>query len=220
MNSINNINSISIFPEISNRFIWQTLVDDILVGIAYLFAAILPIKAAKAEKAVKAENTPVADLQNASSIENILDTYGNTILRLAYSYLHNMSDAEDILQDTLIKYMQSAPVFLTESHKKAWLLHVAANLSKNKIDYNRIRETDELEETLVAEEREDLSFVWEAVKALPDKYREVIHLYYQEGYSAKEISKILSRNESSVRSDLKRGREALKTVLKEAYDFE
>ncbi len=220
MNSINNINSISIFPEISNRFIWQTLVDDILVGIAYLFAAILPIKAAKAEKAVKAENTPAADLQNASSIENILDTYGNTILRLAYSYLHNMSDAEDILQDTLIKYMQSAPVFLTESHKKAWLLHVAANLSKNKIDYNRIRETDELEETLVAEEREDLSFVWEAVKALPDKYREVIHLYYQEGYSTKEISKILSRNESSVRSDLKRGREALKTVLKEAYDFE
>lgn len=44
-------------------------------------------------------------------------------------------------------------------------LHVAANLSKNKIDYNKIRETDELEETLVAEEREDLSFVWEAVKA-------------------------------------------------------
>ncbi len=217
MNSINNINSISIFPEISNRFIWQTLVDDILVGIAYLFAAILPIKATKA---VKAENTPAADLQNVSSIEKILDTYGNTILRLAYSYLHNMSDAEDILQDTLIKYMQSAPVFLTESHKKAWLLHVAANLSKNKIDYNRIRETDELEETLVAEEREDLSFVWEAVKALPDKYREVIHLYYQEGYSTKEISKILNRNESSVRSDLKRGREALKTVLKEAYDFE
>lgn len=52
---------------------------------------------------------------------------------------------------------------------------VAANLSKNKIDYNKIRETDELEETLVAEEREDLSFVWEAVKALPEKYREVLH---------------------------------------------
>lgn len=75
--------------------------------------------------------------------------------------------------------------------------HVAANLSKNKIDYNKIRETDELEETLVAEEREDLSFVWEAVKALPEKYREVLHLYYQEGYPTKEISKILNRNESS-----------------------
>lgn len=133
---------------------------------------------------------------------------------------HELSDAEDILQDTLIKYMQSSPAFLTESHKKAWLLHVAANLSKNKIDYNKIRETDELEETLVAEEREDLSFVWEAVKALPEKYREVLHLYYQEGYPTKEISKILNRNESSIRSDLKRGREALKQVLKAAYDFE
>ena len=86
---------------------------------------------------------------------------------------------------------------------------------------NRKRtETDELEETLVAEEREDLSFVWEAVKALPEKYREVLHLYYQEGYPTKEISKILNRNESSIRSDLKRGREALKQELKEAYDFE
>lgn len=188
--------------------------DDIIGSIAYMFAAILSIKAIKAEK------TPADTLQNTSAIENVLDTYGNAILRLAYSYIHNMSDAEDILQDTLIKYMQSSPVFLTEGHKKAWLLHVAANLSKNKINYNKIRETDELEETLVAEEREDLSFVWEAVKALPEKYREVLHLYYQEGYPTKEISKILNRNENSVRSDLKRGREALKQVLKEAYDFE
>lgn len=185
-------------------------------GIAYLFAAILPTRAAKAEKASAA-----GILQNTLAIENILDTYGNAILRLAYSYLHNISDAEDILQDTLLKYMQtSSAMFLSESHKKAWLLRVAANLSKNKINYNKIRETDELEETLVAEDREDLSFVWEAVKALPEKYREVIHLYYQEGYPTKEISKILKCNESSVRSDLKRGREALKQVLKEAYDFE
>ena len=214
MNSINNINSISIFPEINSRSIWQILVDNVLAGAAYLYAVILLTKAAKTKKA------PTGTLQNTSAIENILDTYGNTILRLAYSYLHNMSDAEDILQDTLIKYMQSAPAFLNGDHKKAWLLHVAANLSKNKINYNKIRETDELEETLVAEEREDLSFVWEAVKALPEKYREVIHLYYQEGYPTKEIGKILERNESSVRSDLKRGREALKKVLKEAYDFE
>lgn len=211
---MNSISNISIFPEINSTSIWQTLVDNVLNGIAYLFAAILSTGARKIETA------PVGVLQNTSAIETVLDIYGNAILRLAYSYLHNMSDAEDILQDTLIKYMQSSPAFLTESHKKAWLLHVAANLSKNKIDYNKIRETDELEETLVAEEREDLSFVWEAVKALPEKYREVLHLYYQEGYPTKEISKILNRNESSIRSDLKRGREALKQVLKAAYDFE
>lgn len=211
---MNSISNISILPEINSTSIWHTLVDNVLNGIVYLFAAILSTRARKIETA------PVGVLQNTSAIETVLDIYGNAILRLAYSYLHNMSDAEDILQDTLIKYMQSSPAFLTESHKKAWLLHVAANLSKNKIDYNKIRETDELEETLVAEEREDLSFVWEAVKALPEKYREVLHLYYQEGYPTKEISKILNRNESSIRSDLKRGREALKQVLKAAYDFE
>ena len=145
---MNSISNISIFPEINSTSIWQTLVDNVLNGIAYLFAAILSTRARKIETA------PVGVLQNTSAIETVLDIYGNAILRLAYSYLHNMSDAEDILQDTLIKYMQSSPAFLTESHKKVWLLHVAANLSKNKIDYNKIRETDELEETLVAEERE------------------------------------------------------------------
>lgn len=115
--------------------------------------------------------------------------------------------------------MQAAPAFEGEEHEKAWLLRVAANLSKNKIQYNKIREADELEETLVAEDREDLSFVWNAVKTLPPKYRGVIHLYYYEGYPTKEISVILKRKESSVRSDLKRGRERLKESLKEAYDF-
>ena len=154
-----------------------------------------------------------------SRAEKALDQYGNAILRLAYSSLHNMSDAEDILQDTLLKYMQSAPVFENAQHEKAWLLCVASNLCKNKLSYNKIRETDELLETLTAEEREDLSFVWNAVKKLPEKYREAIHLYYEEGYSTREISRILNRRESTVRSDLKRGRERLKEILKEEYDF-
>lgn len=149
-----------------------------------------------------------------------LDTYGNAILRCAYSYLHNMADAEEILQDTLLKLLAAAPAFESEAHKKAWLLRVAANLSKNRIDYNALRASDELDETLAAEGREDLSFVWEAVKSLPVQFREVIHLHYYEGYSTEEIAKILGRNPATVRSDLRRGREKLKAVLKEDYDFE
>ena len=56
--------------------------------------------------------------------------------------------------------------------------------------------------------------------ALPQKYRETVYLHYYEGYSTEEMAKILSRNPSTVRSDLRRGREKLKSVLKEAYDFE
>lgn len=149
-----------------------------------------------------------------------LDTYGNTILRCAYSYLHNMADAEEILQETLIKLLTAAPSFESETHKKAWLLRVAANLSKNRIEYNALRVSDELDENLAEEGREDLSFVWDAVKSLPVQFREVIHLHYYEGYSTAEIAKLLGRNPATVRSDLHRAREKLKSILKEAYDFE
>ena len=152
--------------------------------------------------------------------EMILTRFGDSILRYAYTYLHNMSDAEEVLQDTLVQFLKTAPEFESENHEKAWLLRVAANLSKNRIRYNKLRETDELNDELVAEEREDLSFVWEAVKSLPVKYREVIHLFYHEGYQTAQIAKVLGRNESTVRSDLRRGREKFKEVLKGEYDFE
>lgn len=152
--------------------------------------------------------------------EIILTHYGNSILRLAYSYLHNMHDAEEILQETLIQYLKTSPILENEAHEKAWLFRVASNLSKNRISYNKIRSTDELNESLIAEEREDLSFVWEAVKELPVKYKEVIHLFYYEELFTAEIAKILQKKESTVRSHLMRGREKLKSILKEAYDFE
>lgn len=167
---------------------------------------------------------PKTEIQISSRTDQMaaeaLNTYGNAILRCAYSYLHNMADAEEILQDTLLKLLTAAPSFESEEHKKAWLLKVAANLSKNRIEYNALRDCDELDESLAAEGREDLSFVWEAVKQLPTQYREVIHLHYYEGYSTEEMAQILSRNPSTIRSDLRRGREKLKSVLKEAYDFE
>ena len=158
-----------------------------------------------------------------SQAAQLLDSYGNAVLRLAYSYMHNMADAEDILQEALIKYLQAKPVFTTREHQKAWLLRVAANLCKNRLDYNRLRQADDIDEladTLASENRSDLTFVWQAVKSLPASYRDAIHLYYYEGYSASEIADILDRNESSIRSDLHRGRARLKELLKEVYDFE
>lgn len=134
--------------------------------------------------------------------ERIMGTYGNMILRYAYAYMHSLSDAEEVLQDTLIQFLQTA------------------NLSKNRLGYNRRRQTDELNDELIGEEREDLSFVWEAVKSLPPGQREAIHLFYYEGYSTVEIARILNRREATVRSDLFRARAKLRDILKEAYDFE
>lgn len=170
--------------------------------------------------APKEDAKPVETVSISQQAAQILDTYGDTILRYAYSYLHNRSDTEEVLQDTLIQFLKTRPVFESDKHEKAWLLRVAGNLCKNRLKYNSLRQTDELREELIAEQREDLSFIWDAVQALPVQYREVIHLFYREGYSTREISQILGRKEATIRSDLSRGRGKLKELLKEAYDFE
>ena len=161
---------------------------------------------------------PVSREDINAQAARLMTDYGDSILRLAYSYLHNMSDAEDILQESLIQFLKTQPELTDPVKEKAWMLRVAGNLSKNRIKYNKLRLTDELQESLASDQRDDLSYVWEAVKQLPDKYREVVHLFYYEGYATKEIADILGRKESTVRSDLKRGRERLRQILEEGGD--
>ena len=117
--------------------------------------------------APKEDAKPVETVSISQQAAQILDTYGDTILRYAYSYLHNRSDTEEVLQDTLIQFLKTRPVFESDEHEKAWLLRVAGNLCKNRLKYNSLRQTDELREELIAEQREDLSFIWDAVQALP-----------------------------------------------------
>ena len=189
--------------------------SPILRAAAYLARATARLFAANPEK-----NKAAAQADTNARAAQILDSYGSAILRYAYSYLHNMEDAEEVLQDTLVQFLKTAPAFESEAHEKAWLLRVAGNLSKNRLSYNAVRNTDELNEELAAEQREDLSFVWHAVKQLPEPYREAIHLFYYEGYPTRQIASILQRSEATVRSDLHRGRNMLRGILKEAYDFD
>ncbi len=168
----------------------------------------------------KQMNVQTADREQINrQAERIMDEYGNSILRLAYSYLHNMLDSEEILQETLLTVLKTAPVFENAMHEKAWIMRVTGNLSKNRIAYNKVRSADELNDSFAADQREDLSFVWEAVKTLPLKYREVIHLFYQEDCTTQQIAQILGLKEATVRSHLHRGRKKLKEILKEEYDF-
>lgn len=195
----------------------DTFINPLRLGLFGLFAY---GNSLMAEKKVVDINDFNRKKRTDDEAERLLGLYGNNIIRLAYSYLHNMSDAEDVLQDTLIQFIKTQPQFESSAHEKAWVLRVAINISKNKITYNRIRKADELSESLAAGESEDLAFVWETVKHLPKKYVEVIHLFYYEGYSTAQIAGLLSKKESTVRSLLQRARIKLKAVLKEAYDFE
>ena len=166
----------------------------------------------------KTEKSTARDKQE-QYLRDVMSLHGDRILRMAYSYVHNMQDAEEILQDVLMKLIGKAPKFDSEEHQKAWLLRVTANIAKNRIEYNKLRDTDELNDELVGEDRNDLSFVWEAVKELPDNYREVIHLFYQEGYQTEEIAEILGDTGANIRTRLKRARAKLKEVLREEYDL-
>lgn len=194
---------------------------NLVVQIRLIFLSMLfeKFNIGEKEKKNSGVNHRVDRVQINNQAERLLKEYGNSILRLAYSYLHHINDAEDVLQDTIIQYIRSNPSFESPRHEKAWLMRVAINISKNRIIYNKKRETIEIDENLFIEEEQDLKFVWDAVKSLPPKYREVIHLFYHEGYTTAQIADILSKNEATVRSLLYRGRGKLKEILKEVYDF-
>ena len=155
----------------------------------------------------------------SDAVDKALDLFGNDILRLAYSYLKSREDAEDIVQETLIRMLQSKPVFEDEKKEKSWLLQVAANLCKDQLKSagkRRVVALPEGYDVAVASEPEpeDISEVLQAVMALPEKYRSVIHLYYYEEYSTREIAEIIVKKEATVRSLLKRGREKLEKQWK------
>lgn len=161
------------------------------------------------------------DNYKRDTAERVLEKYGNSILRLSFSYLKNLSDAEDILQDTLMKYIQKSVEYESEEHEKAWLFRVAVNLCKNRLKAPW-RRAEELDENTPAEDIKnpcEQSEILTAVMSLPVKYREVIHLFYYEDYSSAEISRILKKPDSTVRTLLARGRGILKDTLKESYDF-
>lgn len=179
----------------------------------------------QAAAGVPAKSLPASGsslLEQEVMISRLLDDYGTSLLRFAYSYVHNMADAQELVQDVLLRYLKKAPEFSNEGAKKAWLLQICANLSKNKIRFNALRQTSPLDQLQEKELRNDpdLSYVWQAVKQLPSDQRSVIHLFYEEGYSTEEIALILKISPSSVRSRLTRARQKLKTILQEGSDFD
>lgn len=156
-------------------------------------------------------------------IEILVNKYGNMILRLSYTYLKNIADAEDVVQDVFLKIVEKMPEVDDEAYEKAWIIRVTINICKNKLKmfWNKnVDLVDEMKEIASFDEDNDNSDVFKAVMSLSEKYRMVIHLYYYEGYSTPEIANLIDKNEVTVRSLLHRAREKLKSVLKEAYDFE
>lgn len=153
-------------------------------------------------------------MRTNAEIERVVNEYATMLLRVAYSQLNNRMEAEDTVQEVLLKYMEKAPVFQSEEHEKAWLLRVTINHCKNHLASAWFRKRADLDEGIPALDNEELEVV-SAVAALPAKYRAVVHLYYFEGYSTKEIAEILHSRPNTVSSRLSRARALLAKALKE-----
>ena len=140
--------------------------------------------------------------------------WGPSLYRFCLLQMKNPADAEDVLQEVLIKRLYQAPDFETPEHERRWLFRVALNQCRD--EWKRRRRQDLPLEAAALEampdgERELL----EQVAALPEKQRTAIHLHYYEGYSIEEIAALLGVTVSGVKMRLKRGREALRSRLEE-----
>ena len=153
----------------------------------------------------------------ADAIERIIDTHGNSLYRLCLVMLRDPSDAEDAVQETILKYLQKAPDFRDAEHEKAWLLRVAANHCRDVLR-SRVRHPQTaLEEVREAAPAPADSGILEALMTLPQKYRIVLTLYYVEEYPIHAIAKMIGRTPSAVKMRLQKGRKLLEEAYRREY---
>ena len=148
--------------------------------------------------------------------------YADTVRRICMVHLKNYSDTEDIFQTVFLKYVLHSKPFESEEHEKAWIIRVTVNACKDLLKSVFRSQTvplDTLIETPQAQELQHTELLG-AVLSLPPKYKDVVYLYYYEGYSAEEISRILKKNVNTVYTLLTRARKILKKELEGVTDIE
>lgn len=149
----------------------------------------------------------------------IAHQYLDTVYRVALSSCKNPQDAEDIVQCTFLKLLESNREFQDEEHIRKWLIRVTINEANSLWRSFWRKKVISLEETLTEPEfsEPEYSELFQAVQKLSAKYQEVTYLYYYEGYSIKEIAKLLHISETAIQTRLMRAREKLRQQLKEAW---
>ncbi len=163
------------------------------------------------------------DSQAFAQLVASVQTY---VYNLAYRLLHDEDEAHDLAQDALLRAWRTLPSFRGESRFTTWLYRLVVNLGLNRLARLQRRHEAPLEgplppdpsplgadprEIVGAAERRRL--IWQAVDALPDKYRVAITLYYQHECSYQEIADILQLPINTVKTHLARARHQLASQL-------
>ena len=142
--------------------------------------------------------------------EQVYRTYGPSLYRFCLLQMKDPADAEDVLQEVFCRRLYRAPAFVSPDHERRWLFRVALNLCRDA--WKRAGRSDlPLEAASAAVTPEELGLL-EQVAALPEPLRTVLHLHYYEGYSLREIARLLGVTVPTVKMRLKRGRDALRDI--------
>ncbi len=154
--------------------------------------------------------------------QEMVRKYADMVYRIAINYTKSRFDAEDVVQNVFLKLYTQEKLVQDGEYLKRWLIRVTINECKNLLAAFWRKNTVSIEEeypepVFSTPEKSDLYY---AVMELPVKYRIVIHLFYYEGYSSREIGSLLNIREQAVRTRLVRGRKMLKQQLKEVWQDE
>lgn len=151
----------------------------------------------------------------------LYNLYNNDVLRLAFSYLKNINDAEDVFQLVFFKLYKALENDNGKNFSKEWLIKVTINECKDFFKSSWVKkiifkDTQELN-IPYKEEKDDLL---EEINKLPLKYRLIIYLYYYEGYNIREIASIMKEKPRNIQYSLQKAKEKLKYDLKEVLNYE
>ncbi len=155
---------------------------------------------------------------NRNEFERYARNYKDTVYRVALNYSCSPADAEDAVQEVLMRLYLSKDRFENEEHVRRWMIRVTLNYCKNLSRAARRRSPTPPEELALSVpfEAEEQIALFTAVMGLPEKYRVPLYLFYYEEYSVREIGNILSISESAVTTRLSRARVMLRGELEEA----
>lgn len=141
-----------------------------------------------------------------------------TVYRVAFTYMKNSYDAEDAVQETFARLIRSGERFRSREKEKAWLIVTVSNVCKDMLrrHYRSDRALEDYQHLAAAPHEIDETM--EAILRLPEKYKTVVYLFYYEGYTAREIARMLGEKPNTVSSRISRARSLLKTMLGGGFD--
>lgn len=156
-----------------------------------------------------------------STFRALAETYRDMVYRIALNFHRNIQDAEDTMQEVLLKlYLRKEP-FDGPDHARNWLIQVTLNHCRSlwRSPWRQRVSLEELSAAIPFASPEE-SELFQTVMALPEKHRTVLYLFYYEDLSVREIAELLRISETAVTSRLSRARSVLKQEWTEATQHE